>query len=278
MTHPTRALLLLAALLAPSVASAQLRPLEPTDWRDFDASSPVDLTVGAAAYGNQHASLAGTVGRLIELGSYQASWRTGRVLVQLNGTAFRRFDDRETFADPVARTRPPDGSTRTDAGEIAFSTLVALTDPARAGVFALRFGTRLPTTDNETGLERDQTDFFGTLGGRFRIAAAVLSAEVGLGIHGSRDPVYEQADVVLYGARLQHVLGPVTPFIGITGQWNTSSSVLLRGTEDLREARAGVSIGERYHLDITAVKGLLRFSPDYGARIAVGRRFGDPPR
>src|SRR5690606_22084698 len=57
------------ALFAPPLA-AQLRPLEPLDWRALEPGRVAGLAFGAAAYRDQRASLAGTQGRLLEVGNF----------------------------------------------------------------------------------------------------------------------------------------------------------------------------------------------------------------
>ena len=96
-------------------ASAQLRPLDPLDWTVLGDQS-ASVVVGGGLYTGQRAALAGTKGRLLELGAFRASWTLGRVALQLGGTTLRIFDDRTIYSEPADFAAPPDGSRRTDAG------------------------------------------------------------------------------------------------------------------------------------------------------------------
>jgi hypothetical protein len=73
------ALSLLLAATAP--ASAQLRPLEPFEWRMFEGGRTVSAQVGGGWLRDQRASLAGTEGTLLEAGNWRAFWRMGRVVL-----------------------------------------------------------------------------------------------------------------------------------------------------------------------------------------------------
>ncbi|MGH7475648.1 MAG: hypothetical protein ACRELD_05110 [Longimicrobiales bacterium] len=263
----------LMLLIAPPLA-AQLRPIEPADWAALEASAPATIAIGALGAAGQRAALAGSRGTLLEIGIVHAALRTGRVLLEIEAGAVRVLDEDTVLEPPAAYTRASDGRRRVDAGDIVVSTLIALTPLDRAATAALRFGTRLPTSDNTAGLERDQTDFFVTFGGRARRDRLRLAAELGLAILGTRDPLYEQADMVTYagGARLQTSLA--SPFVALVGQWNPSDSVRPRGIHNLAELRAGLVVGHRRFLEVTAARGLTALSPGVALRISAGVRVG----
>lgn len=251
-------------------ARAQLRPLDPLDWSMFDAEENVGVSVGAAGYSHQRASLAGVEGRLWELGTFEAWWRTGRVILIASGSSFRRLEEPAVFAAPHGDTDPPAGSLE-DVGDFHVATAVELLERRDAGIF-LRFGTRLPTTDNRVGLERDRTDFYALVGSTLRPVGAILSLEAGLGVHGTRDSELEQSDVLLYSASLGRELGPVLPRITLLGQVDGLRSRAPRGNEDLQELRLDVRVGDRRWLEVGAVRGLRTFSPGTGVRLVVGTR------
>lgn len=265
-----------AALAAvPAELGAQLRPLDPLDIC-VRRCGRVELEVGAAVHGGQRASLAGVEGRLTELGQLRLVWRLeGRVAFEAAGTVWRRFEGRRAFAPPVAEV---DGAgagaagRRGDVGDFRLATIVTLasTDSMAA---VLRFGTRLPTTDDDVGLERDRTDFFALVGGRFVRGGAALGIESGVGIHGTRGSVHDQVDVWLYSAVLEYQSGAVVPVIALVGQADGLRGPSVRGNEDLREIRAGVRIGRRVWARIVVVRGLAAFSPGTGLAVAAGAAF-----
>jgi len=258
--------------LTASTTGAQLRPLQPVPWRAFDPAG-VDLEVGVGVYQGQWASLAGLEGRLVELGSFRASWALGRVALELGGTAQLWFKEESTFAAPLEGVHGADGGSRRDAGDYRLSTQVALTGPEVPLKVALRFGVRLPTTDDVQGLERDQTDFFTALTGRIDRGPLRAGAEVGLGVYGTRDRRNEQVDVILFGLRGEYDLGKLDALFALAGQHDPRRAVEFRGNEDLGEVRLGLRAGDRRWLSLTAVRGWTRASPDYGAVLTYGIRF-----
>ena len=267
------ALLLAVVLLCPSpTAAVQLRPLDPLDWGVLEGES-TRVSFGGGVFFGQRASLSGTEGRLLELGAYRASWSTGRVAVELSGTVHRIFGERSTFAEPVGGARPSDGTSRSDTGDHRVSTTVALTSTEASASAAFRFGVRLPTTNNSEGLERDQMDFFSTLAGRLRLGELDLQAEVGLGVNGTRNPVIEQVDPLIYAFRATLGHGLVVPVLVVVGQYDTRPTRDLRGTENLGEVRFGIRSGKDRWISVTGTRGWTAFSPELGLSISTGARF-----
>ncbi|HEX5726248.1 MAG TPA: hypothetical protein VFX98_12325 [Longimicrobiaceae bacterium] len=259
-----------ALLVVPAAASAQLRPLDPFEWRLLDAPLTVSAEAGGGWLRGQRASLAGTEGTLVEAGSFRAHWRTGRVVLEAAGTVRRLFDDERRFAAPEP-TVTEGGPDRADSGDYRVATAVRLT-PERwplAGI--LRFGTRLPTTDDRVGLDRDATDFFALVGARLRRGAVALAAETGVAINGTRQAAFEQDDLLLYILRAEYLGATgIVPSLTVTGQQVGSGHAELRGNESLGEVRMGFRAGERRWVRAEAVKGFTAFSPGWGVLVSVG--------
>lgn len=272
-----RAVLLVLSVAASPVfpsrsLHAQLRPLDPLDHGVYEPGTGVIVEVGAGVYDGQRASLAGTEGRLLEFGQLHVLWRWDRVAFEAAGTVLRRFDDRAVFSAPVPGTREVDGARRQDAGDFRLATVVTLW--ARpAGAVVLRFGTRLPTTDNETGLERDRTDFFALVAAGWRLGPVQVAAESGVGIHGTRDDGMEQVDVWLYALSVGYRWGTVVPGVAFVGQADGLSGDSLRGNEDLREVRFGLRVGERRWLRVGVVRGVTAIGPEVGVSFTLGASF-----
>ncbi|HEX2190641.1 MAG TPA: hypothetical protein VHG51_17155, partial [Longimicrobiaceae bacterium] len=114
------------ALLAGSQAAAQLRPLDPAEWRVWEGRAWV-AGVGGGAFADQRASLAGTEGRLLEAGNFALAWRTGRVALEGGGTVQRFFRDERSFAPPAGDARPDPDGRRHDTGDFRIATVVRLT-------------------------------------------------------------------------------------------------------------------------------------------------------
>ncbi len=264
----TVALAAALALLSVAPARAQLRPLDPAEWRVWEGRTLV-AGAGGGAFTRQRASLAGTEGRLLEAGNFSFSWRTGRVALEGGGTVQRFFRVEERFAAPHGGARPVESGGLHDAGDYRIATVVRLT-PENAGALAvLRFGTRLPTTDNRVGLDRDQTDFFAMLGGRMGRGALRVSAETGVSINGTRDPGFEQSDVWVYLLRVERA-GALTPSLTLTGHEDGLPRRTIRGNEDLGEVRLGLRAGRRRWVEAALVKGYTPFSPGVGVIVQAG--------
>jgi hypothetical protein len=266
-----QALTLVAICTAAVPVGAQLRPLEPFSWHIFEDGITVAADARISRYQGQRASLAGTKGDLWEVPTATVALVSGRFAIIASGTGKRFFQERQRFGPAYSGVIPSVNGRRDDSGDYTIGTAVRLTPSSAAIDALLRFGTRLPTTRNENGLERDATDFFATLVGRVRRSALSVSLEAGLGITGTRDASYEQDDLLLYDMRAEYGRGLVRPSLVVVGQAHPPTHLNeRRGVEDLSELRLGVSIGGRTWLRLEGIKGLETFSPAYGLSVGVG--------
>lgn len=269
MVRPVILPILLVSCLPLSPVRAQLRPLEPVEWSVFGADRGT-VALGMGFQDGQTASRAGTRGRLLELGSYRATVGLGRTVIQISGTAVRSFRDEDVVSAPLQGVRSPDGHRRVDTGDHRVSTLVRLTPSDWSTQATVRFGVRLPTTDDEVGLERDQTDFFASLSGRRGWGPFAVGLETGVGIYGTRDSNREQVDVLLFMGRLEYGLGWGKPIVTVVGQHDTRPNPTFRGTEDLGELRLGLQIGGDRWVRLQVARGFHDVSPDLGLLVGVG--------
>lgn len=251
-------------------ASAQLRPLEPIQWRMFQRNATIAGELGVSRLEDQRASLAGTTGDLWELGNFAVAWRTGRVVVEAGGTAQRQFRERSRFAPAYADVRASDDGKRHDSGDYRISTAIRLTPDHWQSTGVLRFGTRLPTTDNETGLDRDALDFFATVGAGRVFGSLALTGEAGLGIHTTREERFEQDDLFIYAARAEYRRFAIIPSVAALGQMHGTSHKAIRGVENLGEVRTGLRAGSSKWLRVELVIGYETFSPSSGVVVTAG--------
>lgn len=236
----------------------------------FDDGRTVSAQVGGGWMAGQRASLAGTEGTLLEAGNWRAFWRTGRVVLEGGGTVQRFFHEDGRFADPEPFVKPAEDGKRRDAGDYRILTAVRLTGEGAPVAAVLRFGTRLPTTDNQVGLDRDATDFMATLGGRTLRGPLALQAEAGVGIFGTRRQNFEQDDLLVYSLRAEYHAGAVQPMLTVVGQQVGRSHREIRGNESLGEVRIGVRAGRRAWVVAEAVTGYTAFSPEWGVLVSAG--------
>jgi surfeit locus 1 family protein len=275
----TRALLLAAIAGVPAPAMAQLRPLEPAEWRVFDGNVWLVADGGFSLLHEQRASLAGTTGTLLESGNYAVTLRSNRLAVSLWGTAVLRLMDEAAWGEPVGAARPADGGTRRGSGRAVAATLVRVSPDQWPVAVLVRFGAVLPTTSHRSGLDRDRTDFFALAGLRYRTGPLTLTTEHGVGVNGTVYNSYPQSDVWTYGAGAFLDLPgglaglPVTGVMEIVGQQDGNDWV-IRGNEDLQEVRAGVDVGNSWLLRARYVRGRTAFSPSSGWRLSGGVLLG----
>jgi hypothetical protein len=267
------ALGLLGFIVAGTVASplsAQLRPYEPLEWSALLGPSTWVAHVGGGVFEDQRVSLAGTSGRLFEVGSFGVTGRSGRIALEVAGTARRVLRERERFRDADPLTPPAPSGTRSDVGDVRIGAALRVTGTAETPAVALRFGTRLPTTDNSVGLERDATDFFALAGTRFPMGPVALAAELGVGIHGTRLPDFEQSDVLVYLLGIEWTRATLVPALLLVGHRDGLDGWTVPGNESLSELRLRLRTGTRVWLRLEVVKGLARFSPSTGLTLAIG--------
>ena len=249
---------------------AQLRPLDPVPWRLLVGGATVSAEIGAARLLDQRASLAGETGNLWEAGNFSLAWRTGRVVLEAAGTAQRFFHRTSTFDVPVADVEPAADGKRHDSGDYRISTAVRITPESWPLDGLVRFGTRLPTTDNTTGLERDAVDFFATVGAIRSSRNLGITADAGLGIHTTREQRFEQDDLFLYSGRIEYRFGMLSPSAAVIGQKHGTGHSEIRGVEDLGEFRLGLRAGEKRWVRMEYVKGYEDFSPSGGFIVTAG--------
>ena len=265
-------LCILGAVALPCGAGAQLRPLEPVEWRAFDGPGTAHVALGAGVLTDQRASLAGTQGTLQEIGNWLLTYRSGRIALEFSGTAVRRFTDDTVLTAAFERTDEPDGTARVDAGDVRIATVLHVLGGFERAAVLLRFGTRLPTTSDEPGLDRDRTDFFATVAARHALSRVLRAfGEAGVGINSTIVDSYPQSDVLLYVAGVEARLAPVTLSALVAGQDDLHERV-IRGNEDLAEVRLGATIGDHRWLEVEMVRGIADFSPGWGVLLQAGAR------
>ncbi len=261
------------ALVVPSASEAQLRPYDPLDWTVFEAGRSYTAALGGVVLKDQKASLAGTEGTLVEAGRVHVAVRAGRVAIEAAGTIQRFLFEDRAFAQPVAGTTQRDIGRRNDSGDYSIATTFMLLPldgrVERHSALALRFGTRLPTTDNRVGIERDQTDFFALLAGRHDLGPVRLFAETGVGIHGTREPDFEQSDVLVFIGGATVPVAAIQPTLLLTGHADGLPDRAIRGNEELAEVRLRVRSTARPGLQVELIRGLGSFSPSWGLGVLM---------
>jgi surfeit locus 1 family protein len=266
-------LVLLTLGASPSPAAGQLRPLDPMEWRVFDGDTWLVAGTGMNVLWEQPATLAGTRGRLLEVGTYGATFRSGIFALSVSGVAIWRLSDEVVERAPVGMAARPDGNARQDAGRALAATLVRVSPEHWPADIVLRFGATIPTTSDESGLDRDRTDFFALVGARYSRGPLSLVMENGVGINGTVHYDYPQSDVWAYSFGAAYAVGPVRAAAEMVGHQD-GHSMTVRGNEDQRELRVGADIGRERWVRLRYVHGLSEFAPAHGFRLAAGVALG----
>jgi surfeit locus 1 family protein len=270
--RPSPVALLLATLTfttSPAPAAAQLRPLEPLDWRIFNENVVAVGGAGGGVLRDQPAPLAGTRGTLLEIGNWSLSYRSARIAVEVGGTALWRLAEHDTTEAPVDVVEPADG-VRQEPGPAFAATAFRFSPDSWPADLVLRFGATIPTTSDESGLDRDRTDFFALLSARYRRDGLELSAENGVGINGTMRPGLPQSDVWTFAFGAAYTVGSLALAADFVGRQDGHSYV-IRGNEDLRELRVGFDAGRARWLRVRYIRGMAEdASPAHGLRISAG--------
>jgi surfeit locus 1 family protein len=261
----------LAGAAGAQPVEAQLRPLDPLEWRVFDEHTWLVVGAGSNMLWDQPATLAGTRGRLLEAGSYDVTLRSSRMAISVGGVAVWRFIDEDVERQPVHPARAANGRPRQDAGRAIASTLLRLSPAHWPADVVVRFGATIPTTSDEIGLERDRTDFFALLGARYRRGPLTLAMENGVGINGTVMPSYPQSDVWAYTFTASYDMGILTSTAEMVGHQD-GTSLAVRGNEDQKELRLGFDVGNQRWLRVRYSYGLSKFAAAHGLRLGVGAR------
>lgn len=272
------ALAITSELCGPAAAAAQLRPLDPVEWRAFDPGAGAIGGVGGGLLAGQRASIGGLRGRLLEAPAMILAWaastpspdRQARVVLRAIVHPLRVLSVDSVVSTPLAGTTELDGRSARDAGDNALETLVRLTSdgPGHTGrILALRYGVRLPTHNDRRGLDRHRTDFYGSVAGGSSMGGWRLSGEAGLGVFGTRQAAAPHALPFLYSIAARRRFGVLEPSVSVVGQASRNGQ---RGNEDLSELRAGVRAGRSGWVEATFVRGLARHSPAAGLLVFIG--------
>jgi len=268
------AIVLLLLAFSANGARAQLRPLEPMPWRIFEGRTWGLVEAGAGLLDDHAATLAGARGTLFEGGIYRIVVRSGRMSMEAGGTAVWRLDERSTYAAPLDGVRAADDGVRSDAGVLYAASSLRMSPDGWPLDVVVRFGATVPTTSDESGLDRDRTDFFALLGARWRSGPLTLTAENGVGIHGTLQHANPQSDVWVFAFGASWDVDEKLRAVGKLVGRQDGHAYVIRGNEDLHELRLGFDYGTRVIASARYVRGITRYSPAHGVRAGLALRVG----
>lgn len=204
-------------------------------------------------------------------------WRVGRVGLSFGLSAIAEFQvdggfydhlTVQTFKDaPLSDMLTFTGNTTHDWEDAVVATKIRLlAEGAKHPSFGVRFATKLPNAQNETGLGLDTLDFYASILAAKTVQSIRLVGNLGVGILGDPTNGSRQNDVLTYGTSFARAITDQTEMVGeVTGRVSTRSGDPFPGTE----TRGLLKLGGRFthgslRLDGGVFIGLTSFDPTIG--------------
>lgn len=273
------ALALLAALLLPRPARAQLRrdPLV----REAAGARAGELLLGAGAGWEPGSSfpLSGLRGDLLRLGTLTAAYAVADgVVLEVRGDAWRVLDIDGRGPSHVPLEPGVDDGTTADAGDFRIATVARLLGRARGLSAGVDVAVKLPNSKETRGIGLNTTDFEGSVFGSWGSPRLRATAELGIGILTAPLRTFVQDDVLLYAAEVVWSPGgggsSLRLSLGAAGRLNTRNVVPV-GLEDRGRVRAGLEWGRGgWALDGSVGAGYGPLGPDLALALGLARRLG----
>jgi hypothetical protein len=261
------AILILGLAIARPV-SAQQRPLLTEDPEPIGAGRML-IEAGVDFAHDQEYPAAGLEGDLWRIPTIGVSFGLSSIAeLQIDGGPYNTLAiARRDAKAPLARLLRLDGDTTSDVEDIVIATKIRfLSERARRPAFALRFATRLPNAQNESGLGLDTTDFFATLLAGKTVQSVRVVGNVGVGILADPTVGDRQNDVLMYGVSFARAL---TDRGEVVGELNGRVSVRVGDAFPGTETHGRLALGGRYtrgsvRLDAGIFFGLTPEDPTIG--------------
>jgi len=255
-----------ALLLSGSPALAQSRPLVTED----PETVPVGFILLEAGVDFLHGAVfpvTGLTGNLTRIGAYGFSVGVSKIAeIQVDGAMFDRL--KVTDFDPTAPLAPLFAGTvseRSSFGDVTVGAKVRfLSETVGRPAIAVRFATRLPFLDLDTGVGAQTTDFLVGVSLGKTVRSIRMVANTGFGILG--DPVLgnQQNQVFTYGGSVARAVATGAEIVAeLNGRLDLGTDVPPLGTEN----RLGIRLGGRY------TYGPVRID----AAFIIGANEGDSP-
>jgi hypothetical protein len=248
----------LALILAlPLAAAAQQRPLTTEDPEPIGAGRL--LIEGGLDYSvDAQYPAAGLQGDLLRLPLLGVSIGISSIAeLQIDGGIYNRLRISSREDAPLSDMLTVDGDTTSDVEDFIVATKIrVMPEAARHPALAVRFATKLPNAENESGLGLDTIDFFASLLGAKTVQSVRLVGNIGVGILSDPTTIDRQNDVLTYGVSFARAITDRAEFVGeINGRWSTRSGEPSPGTE----SRSLLNLGGRYTAGSLRLDGGLFF-------------------
>lgn len=258
-----------ACALTASMAAAQSRPLV---TEDPEVVGPGQILLEAGVDRQQGVTYpaSGLQGNLWRLGTFGFSFGVSSIAeIQLSGAVRDRLTINNRLLAPLGSmlTVPLTATSTSDFEDgVVGAKIRVLSETAGRPALALKFSTRLPNAQNETGLGLDTTDFmFRFLAGK-TVQSIRVVGNFGFGILGDPTRGDRQNDVVLYGLSLARAVREGVEVVAeVNGRANTRSNTPPVGTESHSVMRVGTRFTRGpVRLDGALLIGITERDPSWG--------------
>jgi hypothetical protein len=272
--------LLLVSIIFGGAARAQQRPLL---TEDVDVIPPGTMRLQAGVDFLQRARFpaSGLSGDLTNVGVIGINIGLApNVEFQIDGIAQRFLSIRSAAPNPpIPLSIPANANSTNDIGDFSISTKIKIrNETVHTPSIGFRFSAELPNSRQGRGIGLNATNVFGTIlvGKKFGdvengTPRLNTFGNVGLAILTAPTVLFEQNDVLLYGAAAIFRVNERFNLAGeINGRANTRRGKAPVGTESQGQARLGFQLkANNLKFDFAGIAGLTSVSPRTGVTFGV---------
>lgn len=262
------AFLVVVAVMLTRPATGQQRPLATEDPEPIGLGR-ILVEGGFDFAKNQEYTVSGLEGNLWRVPTFGLSVGISSFAeLQIDGGLYNRLTvHRQEPTAALAGMLTVTGDSSSDVEDLVVATKIrVLYETARRPAVSVRFATKLPNAQNESGLGLDTTDFYAALLAAKTVQSIRVVGNVGIGILADPTRGDRQNDVLTYGVSLARALTDQSEVVGeINGRVSTRSGQPPPGTE----TRGVLNLGARYtrgsvRFDASAFFGLTTIDPTVG--------------
>lgn len=234
-------------------AMAQQRPLTTEDPEAIGAGRVLIEGGFAVSRGRQY-PVAGLEGTLWRVPTFGVSVGISAIAeLQVDGGLYSRLSISDRREAPLSSLLHIDGESTSDLEDVVVGTKIrVLSESAHRPAFAVRFATKLPVAENESGLGVGTLDFYATLLMGKTVQSVRVVGNGGVGI--LTDPLagHSQNNVFVYGVSVARALTERAELVAeIHGRVSSRGLNTPIGTE----TRGLLNLGARYTTGAFRVDG-----------------------
>ncbi len=279
---------LLLCLFASLPLSAQNRPLRTADAEILPPGT-MRAQVGFDFLQNVDFPLSGLSGDLTSVGVVDVRLGVGKMVeVQLEGAVQHFLDVKKrgakfvpileldgTCNTPTGGGPVTGGCSTHDTGDFSLITKVRIfPETGRRPSLAMRFGFKMPNSNQVRGIGTNSTDVFAAFILQKRFGKLNLFGNLGLAILQSPNAEFSQNDVLIYGGAFTYPLHRRFNVAGeVAGRHSTRTiNADLAGTESRSQARFGFQIfAGGFQWDVAGIAGLTKNDASTGFTFGVSK-------